>query len=124
MLLQFYFIYNDKLCNHAHFPSFFTLSQFKTFAEVCSNNRVEDVITSAVQRDANWNQTLLLSEDIAVWKMPSLRDAHEQMTFDPHQEIDLSQQDEVKLNGFVIHRNIRREFRLLTPSCQWLRDFV
>ncbi|XP_072051358.1 nonsense-mediated mRNA decay factor SMG5-like [Amphiura filiformis] len=65
--------------------------------EVCSNNRVEDIITSAIQKDPDWKQTLLLSEDIAVWKMPSLRDAHEKMTFDPNQEMDVSQQDETLL---------------------------
>lgn len=65
--------------------------------DICSNNRVEDIIASAMRRDMPWQQTIPLSEDIAVWKMPSLREAQEGMTFDPHQEIDLSHQDETLL---------------------------
>ena len=83
-------------------PLFTILSMYVTCLDVCSNNRVEDIIASAMRRDLPWQQTIPLSEDIAVWKMPSLREAQEGMTFDPHQEIDLSHQDEVNSLACIV----------------------
>ena len=87
------------------------LSQI-TFVEVCSNNRVADIITSAIQKDPEWQQNILLSEDIAVWKMPSLRDAQERMTFDPHQEMDISMQDEVIMHVGICLRFSHPKFSI------------